>query len=85
MQLSIIPSDNAVYKDGLGYLGITWGNTPDDVHALQWNGTTGHIEFIGHSKPNEIITVLPQWALNAEEAWQVAYDEANKPAPLEEN
>lgn len=78
MLLTIIPSDGAVYEDGLCYSPLTWSGTPTNVHALQWQNVAGWIEF-NDGTPNEDITELPQWALNAEAAWQVAYDEAHQP------
>jgi hypothetical protein len=80
MKLTIIPSDKAVYEDGLCYSDLVWEGTPLDVHALQWKDGAGWIEF-NDGAPNENITVLPDWANNAMAAWQVAYDEAHKPAP----
>ena len=76
MRLTIIPSDGAVYKDGVCYSGLFWAGTPIDVHALQWVDVEGWIEF-KISTPNEIITSLPAWAENALAAWDVA----NTPAP----
>ena len=80
MNLTIIPSDGAVYEDGLCYAPLTWDGTPSNVHALQWQTSSGWIEF-NDGTPNEDITVLPQWADNAMASWQVAYDEAHKPPP----
>lgn len=76
MKLTIISSDNAVYKDGLSYssLNLSSANIPADVHALQWDTNKGHIEFINNVKPNEIITELPSWANDALTAWQQAYE-----------
>lgn len=76
MKLTIIPSDGAVYENGLCYSGLTWSGTPSNVHALQWKTDSGWIEF-NDGSPNETITVLPAWATNAQEAWT----EANTPKP----
>jgi hypothetical protein len=76
MKLTIIPSDGAVYENGVSYLDLTWQGTPANVHALQWLDVSGWIEF-NDGTPNEDITVLPQWANNAMEAWTVA----NTPVP----
>jgi hypothetical protein len=76
MKLTIIPSDGAVYENGVCYLNLTWNGTPLDVHALQWFDVEGWIEF-NDGKPNETITELPQWANNAMDAWTVA----NTPVP----
>jgi hypothetical protein len=78
MKLTIIPSDGAVYEDGLCYSSLTWDGTPLNVHALQWQDVSGWIEY-NDGNPNETITVLPQWANNAMDAWQVAYDTAHNP------
>lgn len=76
MKLSIIPSDGTVCEDGKCYTNLTWLDTPIDVHALQFDTAmnSGWIEY-NDGKPNESITVLPSWVVNAELAWT----EANKP------
>jgi len=79
MKLTIIPSDGAVYENGVCYSDLTWEGTPYDVHALQYDSNLlyGWIEYVDGVKPNEDIFELPQWALNAEAAW----DAANNPPP----
>lgn len=79
MKLTIIPSDGAVYENGICYSDLTWQGTPADVHALQFDTdlSYGWIEYVDGVKPNEDIFELPQWALNAEAAWDVA----NTPPP----
>ena len=84
MKLTIIPSDGAVYENGVSYLNLSWEGTPLNVHALQWfDNNTGWIEF-NDGTPNEDITVLPQWALNAEAAWTAAANPPPPPAPTPE-
>ena len=78
MKLTIIPSDGAVYKNGVCYCGLSWEGTPPNVHALQWDNGEGWIEY-NDGSPNEPITVLPLWVANAELAWT----EANTPKPPE--
>lgn len=75
MKLTIIPSDGAVYENGVCYSGLTWEGTPANVHALQWVDVAGWIEY--KDQPSESIDTLPGWALNAEAAWT----EANTPKP----
>ena len=62
---------------------MTLTNIPANIHAIQWYETQGEIEFTDGT-PNQPITVLPDWAINAESVWQVAYDAsiAPPPAPL---
>ena len=74
MKITIIPSDQAVYKDGVSYFDLTLNSIPIDVHALQWDNNAGHIEYKNHVKPNEFISSLPQWANDAVVIWQQAYD-----------
>lgn len=51
MRLTIIPSDNTVYIDGVGYsnIDLTWIPNIDGkkVHAVQWVDDEGEIEFVG--------------------------------------
>jgi hypothetical protein len=75
MKLTIIKDDGAVYKDNVSYANLSLSAIPNDVHALQWNDSVGHIEFVGNVKANEAITELPSWANDALTAWQTAYDE----------
>jgi hypothetical protein len=74
MKLTIIKDDGAVYKDGKTYDKLPLTTIPSDVHALQWNDSTGHIEFVDNVKVNEAITELPSWVNDALTAWQTAYD-----------
>jgi hypothetical protein len=71
MKLSIIPIDKTVCEDGVCYTNLTWDGTPIDVHALQWQDVSGWIEY-NDGKPNQDITVLPDWADNAMTAWSIA-------------
>jgi hypothetical protein len=74
MKLTIIKDDGAVYKDNMSYSNLSLSTVPSDVHALQWNDSVGHIEFVDNVKANEAITELPSWANDALTAWQTAYD-----------
>jgi hypothetical protein len=82
MKLTIIPSDGTVVKNNEAYTGLDLVSCeiPLDVHALQWFEDSGWIEY-NDGKTNETITVLPDWANNAEAVWQVAYDKAHAPPP----
>lgn len=72
MNLTIITADGAVYVDGHSFSGLVF-SAPANVHALQWKGTKGWIEFIDNddgTKPeNQAITELPSWAVEAKAKW----------------
>lgn len=78
MRLTIIPADGSVGEDGKFYLELDLSSCgiPDNVHALQWDGTAGWIEF-KDPVPNEEITSLPAWANCCVAKWE----EANQPPP----
>lgn len=63
MQLTIIREDGNVHENGEGYIRLDLSFIPANVIALQWKDTQGEVEYT--DKPNEIITVLPDWALTA--------------------
>ena len=79
MKVTIIPADGAVYKDGFSYSSLSLANVPENVHALQWDGVEGCIEFspddADNKAPNEVITELPEWAVSALAVWDVAAQE----------
>ena len=51
---TIIKADTAIYKDGVTIEGCDMSGLPDDFWALQWDGTNGHVEWVG--KPNTPVT-----------------------------
>lgn len=91
MQLTIIRADNIVYEDGVSYSPLDMSSVPVDVHALQFDTAInyGWIEYNlqpdGTLKPNEDITVLPDWAVTCEQEWATAdYNAKNPPQPTPE-
>jgi len=77
MQLTIIPIDGNVTKDGLGYLQLNLSSCaiPTNVRALQWQETSGWLEF--WDQDNQDITELPSWTNCCLAKWT----EANMPIP----
>jgi predicted dinucleotide-utilizing enzyme len=63
MKLTIIPEDAAVYIDGVCVSGIDISFVPNNIHAIQWDGNFGEIEYKTENKikPNnlEITEILP--------------------------
>jgi hypothetical protein len=64
MKLTIIPIDGKVKIDGVGFerIDLTSCSIPEDVHALQWQESSGWIEYTSPLIANESITSLPDWA-----------------------
>ena len=86
-RVTIIPVDGAVYKDNINYIDLDLSSCgiPADVHALQWDGSAGWIEFTD-TRENEEITVLPDWANACVAKWDEAKaaQEAAEAAEAEE-
>jgi hypothetical protein len=56
MRAIIVPADKLVIVDGIPANGVN-AEYPQGVHAIQWFGENGFIEFEGSPKPpNEVIT-----------------------------
>lgn len=86
MKLTIIPVDGSVGEDGKFYINLDLAscNIPSDVHALQWDGMAGSIEF-NTPIPNQDITTLPNWAIACSTLWDAKdYEEKHPPAPTPE-
>lgn len=77
MLLTIIPVDGNVKKDGVGYLELDLSSCaiPSNVRVLQWQETSGWLEF--WDQQNEDITALPSWVDCCLAVWTVA----NTPVP----
>jgi hypothetical protein len=54
--VTVIKSDGAIYLDGVVVPKCDMSGLPDDLHALQWDGTSGHVEYTSPTKPNLLIT-----------------------------
>ena len=77
MLLTIIPIDGNVKKDGVGYIDLDLSSCaiPSNIRALQWQETSGWLEF--WDQQNEDITELPSWVNCCLAVWTVA----NTPVP----
>jgi len=82
-RITIVPVDGAVYKSDRSYSDLDFSSCgiPDEVHALQWDGSAGWIEFID-TRRNKQIGELPEWAnacvakFDEAEAARIAAEEA---------
>lgn len=59
-RISIIPSDGIVAVNGMSVSGLDLSFLHDDIHAIQWYGERGEVEFrtdlYGYKKMNEKIS-----------------------------
>lgn len=46
-RVTVVPADNVVIVDGVSAV-VDCSHVPSFVHAIQWDGTRGHIEFVPH-------------------------------------
>ena len=83
MKLTIIKETNTVVIDNVGYV-VDCSALPARFHALQWNGTTGEVEYkpttcdhcgVRSKKGNEFIKELGAYAAYVD-AWGVAKEQA---------
>lgn len=83
-RVTIIVEDGFVSVDGVGYSGLDLSSVPSDVHAVQFNGDSGWVEYElrsdGTLPDNKPITNLSDFQ-GALDAWQAAYDAAHAPPP----
>lgn len=61
MRLTIIRDMGLISVDSRGGDEQDMNGVPEDVHAIQWYGESGEIEFVDNT-PNQKITSLPSWA-----------------------
>jgi hypothetical protein len=71
MRITVIPSDNCVVIDGIGYNEIDLSSLDSSIHAIQWYDTYGEVEIKdarGRMIENreidsfdEYIFVIPLW------------------------
>lgn len=71
MKLTIIKEDNMVLVDGKALeLDLSTITFPENFWALQWNSSSGHIEYNSPMIQNNEITSLPDWANVCVTKWQ---------------
>ena len=78
MQLTIIRDDNVVLVDGRA-LPVDLGMLPANLHAVQWDGASGHIEYNDGTLNKQLTDIAPYAAVVA--AWTAARDAADAPPP----
>jgi hypothetical protein len=84
MRVTIIAPDRLVAVDNVAYNGLDFQALPADIHAVQWYGTAGEVEYVtdasGYKKHNTTLDSLAAFQPLLD-VWQLAHDAANAPAP----
>lgn len=77
MQITIIPTDGTVIENEKSYINLDLSSCgiPSNIRALQWQDTSGWLEF--WDQQNENITSLPSWV----DCCLAKWTEANTPVP----
>ncbi|EGY24603.1 hypothetical protein DA2_3219 [Desulfovibrio sp. A2] len=78
MRLTIIRDDNVVIVDGRA-LAVDLAGLPDNLHAVQWDGQAGHVEF-NDGTPNEKLEDISAWQ-SVVDAWGAARQAEDAPSP----
>lgn len=85
MKVTIIPSDTWVAVDGVGYNGVDVSSMPDDIHAVQFDGSIGWIEYVapfdGVQPSNTQIDSLDQFQAVLDSWAEIDYEHKNPPPP----
>lgn len=77
MRLTIIRPDSLVSVDGRG-IEVDLSEMDESIHAVQWTGTSGHIERDG--QPNEPITSITDFGVYLGR-WNARKEEIDNPPP----
>lgn len=85
-KISVVPDDKAVYVDGKS-MQVDCSDLPTFIHAIQWDGKNGHIEFksdgSGRRMPNITFTDFTPYQFLVDR-WNRANDEIVQKTKVEE-
>lgn len=70
-KVTVVPADNMIMVDGVG-LNTPILNAPANMHALQWTGNEGHIEWTDKANTPLTASDFTQWVA----PFALAYDNA---------
>lgn len=83
-RITIIPSDTYCSIDDVGYTGVNMASVPSDVHAIQWFGGSGWIEYSenedGTKPANQPIDSMQPYQ-SVLDSWAVIDEEHHQPIP----
>jgi len=88
MKITLISSDKSLGIDGVFYNGLDFSSVPTGIHAIQWDGVKGTIEYEldedSNKPPSDVITALPDYIASIQPSWDAAAKElADKEAAFQ--
>lgn len=82
MKLIIVMPDNFISVDGIGFNDIDLSSIPKSIHSVQWDGETGHVEYVDKSIFNTPIDNISKYKklITAHTKRLKQYTDETKPA-----
>ena len=81
MRITVIRDDGTVIKDGTAILGLDMSSIATNIHAIQWNGDVGEIEYKPNTDGEVKLSATSDISIIAEVValWGEKYAELNAP------
>jgi len=82
-KVTIITTDSAVYVDNYWISEMDVSSVASNIHAIQWDGSNGHIEYNDGKKNEEITDISPYQSIIDDHATKKAEQEAAEQAEVD--
>jgi len=82
-KVTIITPDSAVYVDNYWISEMDVSSVASNIHAIQWDGSNGHIEYNDGKKNGEITDISPYQSIIDDHATKKAEQEAANQAEVD--
>jgi hypothetical protein len=82
-KVTIITPDSAVYVDNYWISEMDVSSVASNIHAIQWDGSNGHIEYNDGKKNEEITDISPYQSIIDDHATKKAEQEAANQAEVD--
>jgi len=82
-KVTIITTDSAVYVDNYWISEMDVSSVASNIHAIQWDGSNGHIEYNDGKKNEEITDISPYQSIIDDHATKKAEQEAVEQAEVD--
>ena len=82
-KVTIIKTDSVVYVDNYWISEMDVSSVASNIHAIQWDGSNGHIEYNDGKKNEEITDISPYQSIIDDHATKKAEQEAAEQAEVD--